>query len=541
MHYHHGLLPRWRSLLPPLLAFALLFAQAVIPWTVSWFATEDGPSHVYNAVVASNLLVHRGHTHFSSVYQINRRIMPNWTATILLAAIEQIAGVDYAEKAMASLCLCVGFFAFAYAVRCFAPGSNCWTPLANFLLQTWFLWVGFYNFYLSMLLALVVVGYYVRSDGILTIRRGAVLGAALIGVFFTQLLGAMVGIITLGLVAVWIHVIVPSAFRPRVRAGWRQMGAALLTMLPTLLLTLLFVRSSQPLDHSKNDWLGALLALPLHAFASASGLAGGQVYVWPAVLSYIVAAVFLMTRAEWRSAKGGVVLAIIALFGLYVAVPDEGMGGAIIKVRFAWGVFLLGGLLASSARALRRFQLPMAVYIGGFLIGNLVVTSQTLSDSSDLIGDYLAGAGQPRRAASIIRFRYSTPDLPARYAIEGIGRDPLFHLDALIAARCRCIDLSDYEALTETFPVVFRSNVDRGLQLALWGMEGPGENASEQYDWLRGRLPVPIDYVIVVADGSSPRAGRDKLIANLTSGMRVVSHPVKGAFVEAYQRTTEGR
>jgi hypothetical protein len=533
------MLKRWRSVLPPLLAFSLLLAQATIPWTVSWFATEDGPSHVYNAVVAGNLMLHRGHTHFSSVYRINPRIMPNWMATILLAAIAQTAGVDYAEKAMASLCIFVGFFAFAYAVRCFAPGANPWTPLANFLLQTWFLWVGFYNFYLSMLLALVVIGYYVRGDGVLTIRRGAVLGAGCIGVFFTQLLGAVVAITTLGLVAVWVHVIVPRAFHPRVGGRWRQMGAAALAMLPTLLLTLLFARQSQPLDHSKNDWLGALLAFPLHAFASAAGLAGGQVYVWPAVLSYIVAAVFLMTRAEWRSAKGGVVLATIALFGLYVAVPDEGMGGAIVKVRFAWGVFLLGGLLAASARGLRRFQLPMAIYIGGFLIGNLVVTSQTLSDSSDLIGDYLAGAGQPQRAASIIRFRYSTPDLPSRYAIEGIGRDPLFHLDALIAARCRCIDLSDYEALTETFPVVFRSNVDRGLQMALWGMEGPGANASEQYDWLRAKLPVPIDYVIVVADGSSPGAGRDKLMANLRAGMRVVSRAVKDGFVEAYQRTGE--
>jgi hypothetical protein len=268
-------------------------------------------------------------------------------------------------------------------------------------------------------------------------------------------------------------------------------------------------------------------------------MAGGQIYVWPAVLSYIIAALFLMTGSEWRSAKGGVVLAMIALFGLYVAVPDEGMGGAIIKVRFAWGVFLLGGLLASSARALRRFHLPMAIYVGVFLIGNLVVTSQTLSDSSDLIEDYLAGAGQPHRTESLIRYRYSTPDLPTRYAIEGLGRDPVFHLDALIAARCQCLDLSDYEALSEVFPIVFRSNVSRGLQFALWGMEGPGENATEQYDWLRTNLPIPIDYVVVVADGSSPHAGRDQLIASLTSGMAIVTHPAKDSFIEAFQRTTK--
>ena len=275
--------------------------------------------------------------------------MPNWTATIVLAVIERITGVDYAEKAMASLCICVGFFAFTYSVRCFAPGANPWTPLANFLLQTWFLWVGFYNFYLSMLLALAIVGYYARGDGVLTIRRGVWLGAGLVGVFFTQLLGAVVAITTLGFIAAWVQAIVPRTFRPRAALRWRQMGCVALAMLPTLLLTFLFARSSPPLDHSKNDWLGALLAFPLHTFASAAGLAGGQVYVWPAVLSYMVAAVFLMTRSEWRCPKGGVVLAAIALFGLYVAVPDEGLGGSIVKVRFAWGVFLLGGFGARSA------------------------------------------------------------------------------------------------------------------------------------------------------------------------------------------------
>ena len=527
---------RRRPVLPALLAFSLLMVQMAIPWTVTWFATEDGPSHIYSAVVARDLVVHHGNTRFSSVYQLNRRVVPNWTATVLLAVIEAGAGVDYAEKAMASLCICFGFFAFAYAVKSFAPEANPWTPLANFLLQTWFLWIGFYNFYLAMLMALAAAGYYVRAECVLTLRRGLVLGLALLGVFFTQLLGAAAALLTLGFIALWIHVIVPGALRPRSGARWKQAGAALLTMLPVLGLTLLFARSAQPIDYAKNDWLGALLGFPLHVFASAAGMAGGQVYVWPAVLSYIVAAVFLMTRSEWRSGKGGVAAAMIALFALYVAVPDEGMGGAIVKVRFAWGVFLLGGVLAASVRRMRLLQLPMAIYIAGFLAGNLVVTAQTLSDSSDLIGDYLGAAGEPKQASAMIRYRYSTPDLAGRYAIEGLGRDPLFHLDALIAARCRCLDLSDYEALSQLFPIVFRSNTERGLQFALWAMEGPGPDARAQFDWLRAGLPVPVDYVIVVANASSPAAGRDQLTTALEGSLQRVPRPAKDAFVQAYKR-----
>ena len=168
--------------IPGLLAFALLVFQVAIPWSVTWFATQDGPSHLYNAVVARELVLHHRHTPFASVYQINRRIVPNWAGTFLLGGIEAIVGADHAEKVMVSLLLCTGFFAFAFAVRSFAPKASPWTPLANFLVQSWFLWIGFFNFYLSMLLALVAAGFYVRGECRLSPRRTCVLAAGLLGV-----------------------------------------------------------------------------------------------------------------------------------------------------------------------------------------------------------------------------------------------------------------------------------------------------------------------------------------------------------------------
>ena len=522
--------------IPGLLAFALLVFQVAIPWSVTWFATQDGPSHLYNAVVARELVLHHRHTPFASVYQINRRIVPNWAGTFLLGGIEAIVGADHAEKVMVSLLLCTGFFAFAFAVRSFAPKASPWTPLANFLVQSWFLWIGFFNFYLSMLLALVAAGFYVRGECRLSPRRTCVLAAGLLGVFFTQLIGAAIALLTIGCIAFWVHVVVPGVMRPRGPVRWKQLIPVAASMLPVLLLTSTFAFTSSE-GGSGTGWLNALLAFPLHVFATAPGANGAQYYLWPAALSYMVASVFVLTRGEWRSPRGGLVLAMLGTFGLYLLVPDKGLGGDLVKLRFAWGVFLLGGLLVASAHRMRRFQLPLALYVAVFLTANLVATAQSVADSSDMIGDYLAQAGTPPRGARLIRLRYQTPDLGAKYGIGGLGRDPVFHLDGLIAARCRCIDLTDYEAPSEVFPVVFKTNVERGLQFALWGMEGPGAETSAQLDWLRARLPVPIDYALVVANASSPAVGRDQVIANLTgAGMRLVSLPGKDAFVAAYKK-----
>jgi len=78
-------LRKWLDRLPAILAFALLAFQLALPWTVPHFATQDGPSHIYTAGVATDLILHHGHSHFSPVYQMNRRLVPNWTATILFA------------------------------------------------------------------------------------------------------------------------------------------------------------------------------------------------------------------------------------------------------------------------------------------------------------------------------------------------------------------------------------------------------------------------------------------------------------------------
>src|ERR1700680_4927287 len=146
--------------LPATLAFALLAVQMAIPWTAPYFVTQDGPSHLYGATRAREFVLHHRDSVYSSLYTIQRAILPNVTATFLLAMAESIAGPEHAEQVLASAAILAGYLAFCYATRALSPGFSpgCsagfspWTRVANFLFQTWFLWLGFYNFYLGMAL-----------------------------------------------------------------------------------------------------------------------------------------------------------------------------------------------------------------------------------------------------------------------------------------------------------------------------------------------------------------------------------------------------
>jgi hypothetical protein len=530
----------WRRLwriLPAILAFSLLAVQIAIPWTVPHFVTQDGPSHLYTAVVAKNLLFHA--QPYASLYRMNRHLVPSWATTILLALSASVAGTGHAEQLMTSLILCLGFFSFSYAIRSLSPTALRWTPLSNFLLETWFLWMGFYNFYLGIVLAPFAIGFYIRRGGKLTTRAAITLAFAMALLFFVHLLAAAVSLLVLGIIALWLHVVGPALWTksPDWRESGRQVGIFAGAMLPVVVLGLIFARQAPSGMTFHPNVLQSLSEFPMHVFATANGLAGGQWYLFPVVLGLIVIAVLGMRRSEWHTAKGGLGVAAVALFFAYLLVPDSGLGGNEVKVRFAWVVFLLGGLLVSSAARLQPLGTPIAIFLTACLAFNLAVTGQSLVDYSDAVEDYLSALAGIRPGSTIVRLRYPTPDLSQRYGFGEIGRDPLFHLDAYAASRLGCIDLTDYQAPTTDFPVIFNSKLDHEKQFKLLEFENPSDDEGAVLNSLRKDLPMPIDYVIVVADGSSPTAPVAKVIASLDSGMQLIAQSPGPVFVRVYQRT----
>ena len=535
-----GLRDFWRRLwrmLPAVLAFSLLSIQIAIPWTVPHFVTQDGPSHLYTAVVAKKLLFHQ--QPYASLYRINRRVIPNWGGTILFALSAAIAGVGHAEQVVIGVILCLGFFSFSYAIRSLSPKASRWTPLSNFLLQTRFLWIGFYNFYLGMVLLPLAIGFYARRNGKLTIRAAAVLAFGLVLLFFVHLTAAAVSVLALAVIAIWLHIIRPALCDHSfdLRASARQAGILMAAMAPAIALTLVYARSESGGDPYQPNVLQSWLDFPMLVFTTADGLAGGQSYLWPAVLGLMIIAVLGMRSSEWRTAKGGLAIVAIAVFLIYLFVPDSGLGGNDVKVRFSWTVFIVGCLLVSSVARLQPLRTPLAVFLSACLAFNLTSTTQRMAAYSKAVEDYLSTLTSIRPGSTVVRFRYTTPDLPERYAYNAIGRDPLLHLDSYASARVDCIVLCDYQAPTTLFPIIFKSKLDHDQQFTLLEFEHPGDDASAKLDRLRRDLPLPIDYVIIVADQSTPAdSGLSKVMASLDLGMQLIAQSPAPPFVRVYQR-----
>jgi hypothetical protein len=521
------------SRLPAILSFALVAIQMAVPWTAHHFVTQDGPSHVYAATIARELLLHPRTSNYAALYEIHATV-PNWTSTVVLAIAASVAGPEHAQQLLVSVSILLGFFGFCYLARALAPEYSPWFPVFNFLLQTWFLWMGFYNFYLGMALLPYPIGFYIARAGRLTWRRALAVAIGLLILFVTHIVAAAIAILAISVIAFWINVIAPIALAARPRERWlpsapclRELAMLLAAIVPVIILASLFVRgASTTAEPYQPQALTALKNFPMEVFVAGTSRFGRQIFLWPIVLCYIVAGLFCMTKQEWFSPRGGMSVAALLMFAIYLLVPNFGFGGSAVKDRFSLAFFVLGLVAASSVVRLRTAKLPLALYAAALVFAGSLSAARTARSMSAAADEYLSVANQLPSGSTLIRLRYPTPDAAARYGYQGARRNPLYHLDALAATVCRCIDLSDYEAISKVFPVVYRQKIAIDQQYGLWSLERPGPDALRTVTGLRQSLPVPIDFVLLVGDDHSPDAlhsGMPEMMEYLGSNMYLLA------------------
>ena len=80
------------------IAAALLLFLYLLPlWVHPFFPSQDGPSHLYNSVVFTELLWNPK-SFFSLFYEINARPYPNWTFTLLASVFHPLLPIGIVEK-----------------------------------------------------------------------------------------------------------------------------------------------------------------------------------------------------------------------------------------------------------------------------------------------------------------------------------------------------------------------------------------------------------------------------------------------------------
>ena len=352
-------------------AFWFLLGLHLLPlWSHRYFLTADGPAHLYNAWLLKHLALHSGGlAHQLLAFNFNPE--PNYLSHLLLGGLLFITPPWLADKLVLTLYMAGLPLALRYLLRAIEPGSG-WLVVLGFpfVYSVVLVW-GFYNFCLSLVVLLWVVGYWLRHASQLGRpgRLGTLMGLLAL-LFAAHPLSYLVSGLLLGLLTL-------AALGPQ-RQWWaapRQLVRLLLAYLPTLpLLGWYFwqkgTATSQPVqDYATNLWSWVRLE-PIHYFSSAEGS-----YRW-LVAALLGAALGAAGVRLWRGAAGWPVLpwvvATLLLLSAYVALPDTISGGSIIRPR--WWLFsylaLLSGLAAVPwPRTWRLAGLAAGTLVAGLLLG----------------------------------------------------------------------------------------------------------------------------------------------------------------------------
>jgi hypothetical protein len=200
---------------------------------------------------------------------------------------------------------------------------------------------------------------------------------------------------------------------------------------------------------------------------------------------------------------------------------------------------LLGCAAASTVGRLRPLRTPVSVFVACMVAGSLAAAHRRNAASvSSAIDAYLAAMTRIPAGSTLVRVLFPTDRARTRFGFQDVVSDPLYHADALIAAQSRLIDLSDYQAGRELFPVHFTERIPDDLRHPLWMLEGGPTDTAAVLRKVLNECPIPIDYVVVVGDRppADHAADFNATVRELDSRMDLFAADPTNAFVQVYRR-----
>ncbi len=443
-----------------LLALALLptlLALAALPG----FITSDGPAHLYNAQIISELM--RGDDAYRDVYQVHWAPLPNWGQYLLLMGLMDLVPPRAAGRLVTVLTL-VGFAASVLWLRFQVAGRRGLGVAAVLaaLLAINVPWLfGFTSFLMGACLFSLTLGVWWAGRDRLGPGWALALGALLA-------LGYVCHPVSLGLTVVGLGVLAVATPGPARSRRWLWTAVSLSPLVP---LGLLYGRTVRSGGGLYPQWPHLTTLLSLHGWVDQLGWADpltlGSHRIAPFVEPHRLAFVIL-DPALWAA------VALVGFALLTRGRPDQTRRGwAWLAVLLLLGGFLgpdglgpeHGGFLTPRVALLGLVALLVWVELDG--VGKLSRVAAgaslvALALQSAFVWDY----GR-RTQADVEAFLATQPQVGVRnrvgvLVLEPYGRyrpAPRFHVDCLLGLGTGNVIWNNYETSHYYFPVQVRRGV----------------------------------------------------------------------------------
>ena len=469
--------------------WALAFLHLTPIWAFRYLPTQDGPSHLANALIVKEF--GGSAAGFEDTFELRLEPVPNWTSHILLAGLMHLVPPLIAEKLLASLYI-LGFAgAFRYFLGAFGDRCRALSWLGLLFVYNRCFWMGFHNYCLSLILVWLIVGYCARRRGegaskwpmavVLTFLFPLAYFTHLVG-FFLSALGAfgatilmrprsLLGPVLVGLAAVPSCFLTIDYFE---RTGFFEQGAARrLTRESRALLDgrglersvveQLTAVDKELFEHHAGRTVYVLLFVVV-LFSTYGLFALGETIDrlgWEAPMEATEVVDSPPTEPRAKPPAGWLFPFCFGLSALafYLLVAND-LGsadgvlphGGYLKTRLAllppliWLACLREPIFTPARLILRALTALL-------LCVNLFLVTRTVDDGNRELASYVAGIDAVGRGHRILAIQDNA---------GGRLADPIRHAADYYCLGSDNLNLDNYEAVTPHFPVKYRPGMTRG-------------------------------------------------------------------------------
>ncbi len=187
-----------------LLIFCLVIVHILPVWLFTYFPSQDGPCHLYNAYVLTALNQEQTPL-LGELYQLNTKFFPNWLTHLVLAALMFVVSPLIAEKILLSMIVALVPLSLFYFINSINRGRDSYGFLGFLFSYNYLLHMGFWNFCLSVSLYFFTLGFFWRHKE--QIRIGPIVSINLLCmlIYFCHIISFALLLLSISLLAVTLY------------------------------------------------------------------------------------------------------------------------------------------------------------------------------------------------------------------------------------------------------------------------------------------------------------------------------------------------
>ena len=439
---------------------AVFIALYLLPvWVFKFFPSQDGPSHLYNAQIL------REYTNpnyiFSQFFDLHLALFPNWLANLLEWAFLYIAPALIAEKLLLTVYVVAFPLSFFYFLDAVQPARNLSGFISFLFIFNFLLMKGFYSFALAIPLFFFILGYWWRHKEHLGWKEIGLCNLFMTLIFLGHLVPYVLAGSSLGLLAL-------VYFRKR----FRPILLTAACILPSGLLLLVYLLTSSSIGGNLRNFQFTSLPVLLQQLTSLGILVSfnnTQIIFAQATAAILGALLVFSLWKDVQDSRTGVahffgprfyfLLLAVVLLLVYLVIPKAVGPGTMLNERV--GLLAVLVMPAFFREGQNRAWRWLAVGLGALLIINLAWLGYTFRSLNKYLNAFVVAVPQiePNKVLLPIVIGRNGPSLKV-----GIFE----HSDNYYTLDNGGINVMNYEAEYDYFPVKFKANFQPPLDTPLW-------------------------------------------------------------------------